>query len=68
MKNSISTSSVGIYFFPGFYNFSYKKLIFKFVQGFNKCSDDEFKLPFDVSNRGEIPDSGTIEIFALHLF
>ncbi|XP_064256755.1 synaptonemal complex protein 1-like isoform X4 [Passer domesticus] len=29
-------------------------------QGFNKCSDDDFKLPFDVSNRGEITDSDTI--------
>ncbi|XP_041568249.2 synaptonemal complex protein 1 isoform X8 [Taeniopygia guttata] len=29
-------------------------------QGFNKCSDDDFKLPFDMSNRGEITDSDTI--------
>ncbi|XP_041330146.1 LOW QUALITY PROTEIN: synaptonemal complex protein 1-like [Pyrgilauda ruficollis] len=30
------------------------------VSGFNKCSDGDFKLPFDVSNRGEITDSDTI--------
>ncbi|KAM4756042.1 synaptonemal complex protein 1 isoform 3-T3 [Cyanocitta cristata] len=29
-------------------------------QGFNKYSDDGFKLPFDMSNRGEITDSDTI--------
>ncbi|XP_053825169.1 synaptonemal complex protein 1 isoform X5 [Vidua macroura] len=29
-------------------------------QGFNKCSDDDFKLPFNMSNRGEITDSDTI--------
>ncbi|XP_068035071.1 synaptonemal complex protein 1 [Anomalospiza imberbis] len=29
-------------------------------QGLNKCSDDDFKLPFDMSNRGEITDSDTI--------
>ncbi|XP_077048666.1 LOW QUALITY PROTEIN: synaptonemal complex protein 1-like [Agelaius phoeniceus] len=32
----------------------------EFVQGLNRCSDDDFKLPFDVSNRGEITDSDTI--------
>ncbi|XP_016160864.1 PREDICTED: synaptonemal complex protein 1 isoform X2 [Ficedula albicollis] len=31
------------------------------TQGFNKCSDDDFKLPFDVSNRGEITD---LDIFS----
>ncbi|XP_066063925.1 synaptonemal complex protein 1 isoform X3 [Chamaea fasciata] len=29
-------------------------------QGFNKCPDDDFKLPFDMSNRGEITDSDTV--------
>ncbi|XP_059347163.1 synaptonemal complex protein 1-like isoform X1 [Ammospiza nelsoni] len=29
-------------------------------QGFNRCSDDDFKLPFDVWSRGEITDSDTI--------
>ncbi|XP_066194177.1 synaptonemal complex protein 1 [Sylvia atricapilla] len=30
------------------------------AQGFNKCPDDDFKLPFDVLNRDEITDSDTI--------
>ncbi|XP_058717388.1 synaptonemal complex protein 1-like [Poecile atricapillus] len=30
------------------------------VQGSNKCSDDDFKLPSNMSNRGEITDSDTI--------
>ncbi|XP_058717431.1 synaptonemal complex protein 1-like [Poecile atricapillus] len=29
-------------------------------QGSNKCSDDDFKLPSNMSNRGEITDSDTI--------
>ncbi|KAM7020828.1 synaptonemal complex protein 1-like [Acridotheres tristis] len=29
-------------------------------QGFNKCLDDDFKLPFDVSNPGKITDSDII--------
>ncbi|KAM4883409.1 synaptonemal complex protein 1 [Sylvia borin] len=30
------------------------------AQGFNKCPDDDFKLPFDMLNRDEITDSDTI--------
>uniref|UniRef100_A0A8C3PMG2 Uncharacterized protein n=1 Tax=Calidris pygmaea TaxID=425635 RepID=A0A8C3PMG2_9CHAR len=49
-----------------------QKLIFKFVQGFNKCPDDDFNLPFVVStaNRGEITDSGKskISIYLAHSF
>uniref|UniRef100_A0A8C4K1J3 Uncharacterized protein n=1 Tax=Dromaius novaehollandiae TaxID=8790 RepID=A0A8C4K1J3_DRONO len=38
-----------------------QKLIFKFVQGFNKCPGDDFNLPFVMTstpNHGEITDSG----------
>uniref|UniRef100_A0A8B9RV94 Uncharacterized protein n=1 Tax=Accipiter nisus TaxID=211598 RepID=A0A8B9RV94_9AVES len=47
------------------------KLIFKFVQGFNKCPDDDSNLPFvmmSTSNRGEITDSGKskISIYLTH--
>lgn len=59
------------FFFPGFCNpslqFYHKKIIFKFVQGFNKCPDDDFKMPFDMLNRGEITDSGKTKIFAIHI-
>lgn len=48
------------------YKSTHKKLILKFVQGFNKYSDDDFKLPFDILNRGEITDSGKTKINICH--
>uniref|UniRef100_A0A8C8B1Q8 Uncharacterized protein n=1 Tax=Otus sunia TaxID=257818 RepID=A0A8C8B1Q8_9STRI len=42
-----------------------QKLIFKFVQGFNKCPDDDFNLPFvmmSTPKRGEITDSGKTKV------
>lgn len=43
------------------YKSTHDKLIFEFVQGFNKCPDDDFNLPFAIMstpNHGEITDSG----------
>ncbi|XP_026719886.1 synaptonemal complex protein 1, partial [Athene cunicularia] len=55
------------FFFLGFiilvYISTHKKLIFKFVQGFNKRPDDDFNLPFVMMStlkRGEITDSDAI--------
>lgn len=77
MENSIFTLAVLFFFFLGFiillYKPTHRELIFKFVQGFNKCPDDDFNLPFvmlSTPNRGEITDSGKskISIYLAHCF
>lgn len=73
MENSIFT--LAVLFFLGFiilhYTSTHKKLIFKFMQGFNKCPDDDLNLPFvmmSTPNRGEITESGKskISIYLAH--